>query len=189
MNFPEIWEGLPSAKFFFFLLHDVSHFFFDSSPAPRYNQSIYAVLNSRYLVTIYGEIMMLVKRLILFGMASAVLLLIGSFSGSVSAQGITAAQEQEFADAQGAVNAARKAKAEKYALETFKQAQDLLVTADHARRFKDGVKFTQASRLARAYAELAKVIAELKSEEEKLAATQEELEKARAEVDRLKKSQ
>jgi uncharacterized protein involved in type VI secretion and phage assembly len=133
--------------------------------------------------------MMLVKRLILFGMASTVLLLMGSFSGSVIAQGITAAQEQEFAEAMAATDAARKAKADKYALETLQQAEDLLKTADHARRLKDGVKFTQASRLARAYAELAKVIAELKSEEEKLAATQEELEKARAEVDRLKKSQ
>jgi prefoldin subunit 5 len=51
------------------------------------------------------------------------------------------------------------------------------------------VKFTQASRLARAYAELAKAIAELKSEGEKLAATYEELKKAKAEVEQLKKSQ
>ena len=112
-----------------------------------------------------------------------------SFSGCAGAEGITLAQEQEWADAKVAIDAARRAKAEKYALEPLKQAQDLLVTADNARQSEDGVKFTQASRLARAYAELARAIAEVKSEEEKLAATQEELEKARAEVDRLKKSQ
>lgn len=133
--------------------------------------------------------MIFVKRLILLIVAFCSLLLIPSFPGSASAQGITAAQEREFADAKVAIDAARKAKADKYALETLQQAQDLLATADNARQFKDGVKFTQASRLARAYAELAKAIGELKAEEEKLAATQGELEKARAEVDRLKKSQ
>jgi hypothetical protein len=133
--------------------------------------------------------MTFVKRLILWMVVFYFLLLIPSFSGSVSAQGMTLLREHEFADAKAAVEEARRAKADKYALETLKQAQDLLVTADRARSSKDGLKFTQASRLARAYAELAKTIAELKSEEEKLAATQEELEKARAEVDRLKKSQ
>ena len=58
------------------------------------------------------------------------LLLIPSFSGSAGAQGITPAQEQELTDAKVAIDAARKAQAEKYALETLKQAQDLLVTAD-----------------------------------------------------------
>lgn len=129
------------------------------------------------------------KRVILLLVVFHSLLLLPSFSGSLRAQGMTAVQEREFAEAKAAVKEARRAKADKYALETLKQAQDLLVTADSARPSKDGVKFTQASRLARAYAELAKTIAELKSEEEKLAATQEELEKARAEVDRLKKSQ
>ena len=117
------------------------------------------------------------------------ILLITCFSGSVSAQGISPAQDQEFTDAKVALEAAQKAQAEKYASEPFKQAQDLLVTADNARQFKDAVKFTQASRLARAYAELAKSIAELKAEEEKLAATKEELRKAKAEIDHLKKSQ
>ncbi len=131
---------------------------------------------------------MFVRRFILLMVVFYFLLLIPSFSGSAGAQGISPAQEQEWADAKVAIDAARKAKAEKYAIETLRQAQDLLVTADNARPSKDGVKFTQASRLARAYAELAKAIAELKSEEEKLAATQEELQKARAEVDRLKKS-
>lgn len=132
---------------------------------------------------------MFVRRFILLRVVFYFLLLIPSFSGSAGAQGISLTQEQELADAKVAIDAARKAKAAKYAIETLKQAQDLLVTADNARPSKDGVKFTQASRLARAYAELAKAIAELKSEEEKLAATQEELQKARAEVGRLKKSQ
>ena len=131
---------------------------------------------------------MLVKRFILLMVVFDFLVFIPSFSGFAGAEGITPGQEHEFADAKAAVEAAHKAKADKYALETLKQAQDLLSTADNARQLEDAVKFTQASRLARAYAELAKAIAELKSEEEKLAATQEELQKARAEVDRLKKS-
>lgn len=132
---------------------------------------------------------MFVKKFIsLFGVLCSILL-ITCFSGSASAQGISPAQEQEFTDAKVALEAAQKAQAEKYASEPLKQAEDLLVTADNARQFKDAVKFTQASRLARAYAELAKSIAELKAEEEKLAATKEELRKAKAEIDRLKKSQ
>jgi hypothetical protein len=97
--------------------------------------------------------------------------------------------EQEFLDAKNAVDSAQKAQAEKVAPEPLKQAQDLLVTAENARSFKDAVKFAQASRLARAYAELARATAELKAEEERLAATQEELQKAKAEIERLKKSQ
>jgi len=132
---------------------------------------------------------MFAKRFILWVGVFYFLLLNPSFSGSAGAQGITPAQEQELADAKVAINAARKARAEKYARETLKQAQDLSATAENARRSEDGVKFTQASRLARAYAELARAMAEVKSEEEKLAAIREELEKARAEVDRLKKYQ
>ena len=111
-------------------------------------------------------------------------------SGRISeAQSISPAQEQEFIDAKAAIGAAQKAQAEKYAPEPFKQAQDLLVTAENARSFKDSVKFTQASRLARAYAELARSIAALKTEEEKLGAAQEELQKAKAEIDQVKKAQ
>jgi len=117
------------------------------------------------------------------------ILVISSFSGIARAEDITPAQEQEFIDAKAALEAAQKAAAEKYALDNLKQAQDLLGTADNARQFKDSVKFTQASRLARAYAELAKALAELKSDEERLAAAHEELQKAKAEIDRLKKSQ
>jgi hypothetical protein len=115
-------------------------------------------------------------------------LLLG-FGGWASAQPISPAMEQEFLDAKNAVDSAQKVQAEKYAPESLKQAQDLLVSAENARSFKDAVKFTQASRLARAYAELAKATAELKAEEERLAATQEELQKAKAEIERLKKSQ
>lgn len=108
-------------------------------------------------------------------------------SGLAGAQDITPALQQEFADAKVAIEAAQKAQAEKFSPEPLKKAQDLLITADNAKAFKDSVKFAQASRLARAYAELAKAIAELKSEEEKLAATQEELQKAKDEIERLKK--
>jgi cytochrome c556 len=120
-------------------------------------------------------------------MVLAILLLV--CGGSAQAQPISPAMEQEFLDARNAVDAASKSQAEKYAPEPLKQAQELLVTAENARSFKDSVKFAQASRLARAYAELARATAELKAEEEKLAATQEQLEKARAEIDRLKKAQ
>jgi hypothetical protein len=104
------------------------------------------------------------------------------------AQEITPGHEQEFTDARDAIGLAQKANAEKYAPEPLKQAQDLLAAAGKARSRKDAVKFSQASRLARAYAELAKATAELKSEEEKLAVTQEGLQKARADLERLKKS-
>ena len=109
--------------------------------------------------------------------------------GTALAQPISPAMEQEFLDAKNAVDSAQKVQGEKYAPEPLKQAQDLLVTAENARSFKDAVKFAQASRLARACAELARATAELKAEEEKLAATHEELQKAKAEIERLKKSQ
>ena len=111
-----------------------------------------------------------------------------ALSGGVFAQEIGPAQEQDFLDGKIALEAAQKARAEKYAPEPLKQSQELLAMANEARSQKDSVKFSQASRLARAYAELAKATAELKAEEEKLALTQEELQKARTELDRLKKS-
>jgi hypothetical protein len=116
-------------------------------------------------------------------------ILLLALGGIAEAQSIPPAQEQEFTDAKAAIGAAQKAQAEKYAPEPLKQALDLLVTAENAHSFKDSVKFIQASRLARAYAELARSIAELKTEEEKLTATQEELQKAKAEIDQLKKAQ
>ena len=126
-------------------------------------------------------------RFPVFLMFVAILLL--APGGPALAQPISPAMEQEFTDARNAVAAAQKSQAEKFAPEPLKQAQDLLVTAENARSFKDSVKFAQASRLARAYAELARAQAELKTEEERLAATQEELQKAKAEIDRLKKAQ
>jgi hypothetical protein len=118
-----------------------------------------------------------------------VLLLPAFGVGVALGQSISPAQEQEYTDAKNAVDAAQKAQAEKFAPESLKKGQDLLVTAENARSSKDGVKFAQSSRLARAYAELARATAELKTEEEKLAATQEELQKAKAEIERLKKVQ
>lgn len=118
-----------------------------------------------------------------------ILFLISSFSGYAGAQAVTPDQEQEFLDAKAALETAQKAQADQYASEQIRQAQDLIVTAENAKSSKDSVKFTQASRLARAYADLAKAIAELKSEEEKLAAANEGLQKAKDEIQRLKKSQ
>lgn len=102
---------------------------------------------------------------------------------------VSPGQEEEYTDAKLAIEAAQKAQAEKFAPEPLRQGKDLLTTAEHARQFYDTVKFTQASRLARAYAELAKAIAELRMEEERLAKIHDELQKAKAEIDRLKKSQ
>ncbi len=119
-----------------------------------------------------------------------VLLLIFLFpiAGEVRAQTISPAQEEEFLDARRALEAAQKAGADKYASESLEKARDLLVMAENALSFQDGVKFTQASRLARAHAELAKAIADLKMEEEKLAAAQKSLQRAKEELERLKKS-
>ncbi|MBM4333513.1 MAG: DUF4398 domain-containing protein [Deltaproteobacteria bacterium] len=132
---------------------------------------------------------MAAKKIFLLRVAFFAFLVIFFYAGLAGAQDISPALQQEFADAKVAVEAAQKAQAEKYSPEDLKKAQDLLITADNAKAFKDAVKFAQASRLARAYAELSKAIAELKSEEEKLAATQEELQKAKGEIERLKKAQ
>jgi hypothetical protein len=104
----------------------------------------------------------------------------------VLAQEISPANEQDFVDAQNALESAQRVRAEKYSPEPFKKSQDLLASANEARGKKDAVKFSQASRLARAYAELAKATAELKMEEERLSLDQEELQKVRAEIDQLK---
>ena len=125
------------------------------------------------------------RILLKFGFALGLYLILSPYA---LAQEITPGHEQEFMDARNAIDMAQKAGAEKYAPEPFKQAQDLLSAAGEGRTRKDAVKFSQASRLARAYAELAKATAELKAEEEKLTAAQEELQKTRAELERLKKS-
>ena len=115
--------------------------------------------------------------------------LISLFVVKVWAQEISPANEQDFIDAQNALESAQGAHADTYSQETFKKGQDLLALANEARTQKDAVKFSQASRLARAYAEMAKATAALKAEEEKLSLTQEELQKVRAEIDQLKKGQ
>jgi len=127
------------------------------------------------------------RVLFIMGLAFSFLLLL--LLGQAAQAQITPGQEQEYTDAKLAIEAAQKNQAEKYAPEPLRQGQELLTTADNARQFKDPVKFTQASRLARAYAELARAIAELRTEEEKLAQAQDELQKAKAEIDRLKKAQ
>jgi hypothetical protein len=119
-----------------------------------------------------------------------VLLLVFLFpiAGGARAQTISPAQEEEFLEARKALEEAQKAGADKYASEPLEKARDLLVAAENALSFQDGVKFTQASRLARAHAELAKAIADLKTEEEKLAAAQEALQQAKEELERVKQS-
>lgn len=101
---------------------------------------------------------------------------------------ISVDQEQEYFEAKKVLESAKKINAEKYAPELFQKAQDLITIAEKAKSLKDGIKLGQASRLARAYAELAKTITELKLEEEKLAAAYEELYKIKAEINRLQKN-
>ncbi len=116
------------------------------------------------------------------------LLLISNILTHAQDEEIFPEQEQEYFEAKKFLELARQAKAEKYAPEPFQKAQDLISMAEKAKSLKDGLKLGQASRLARAYAELAQTMAELKSEEEKLAAAYEELYKVKAEINRLQKS-
>lgn len=118
----------------------------------------------------------------------SIFLWLTSASAIFAQEEISADQEQEYFEAQKVLNSAKQVNAEKYALEPFQKAQDLLAIAEKARSLKDGIKLGQASRLARAYGELAQTIAQLKAEEEKLAAAYEELYKIKAEINRLQKS-
>jgi hypothetical protein len=135
------------------------------------------------------EAMALGHKIVYFSKTGFAWGLILLFVVKVWAQEISPAHEQDFIEAQNALESAQGAHAETYSQETFKKAQDLLALAHEARTQKDAVKFSQASRLARAYAEMAKATAALKAEEEKLSLTQEELQKVRAEIDQLKKGQ
>lgn len=128
------------------------------------------------------------KRFFLLRVSLLLLILVVAFSDIVYAENITPSQEQEFADAKGALEAALKVRAENFAPAYIKQAQDFLKSAISSRSIPDAVGFSRASRLARAYAELAKAAAELKADAEKLAATHEALLKAKAEIEVLKKS-
>jgi hypothetical protein len=116
------------------------------------------------------------------------LLIILFFAGPVRGADLSPAQEQEFIDAKAALETARQARAEHYSAGSLKKAVEYLEMAESVRPLKDGALFTQASRLARVYAELAEAVAELKGGEEKLAATNDELRKIKAEIERLKKN-
>lgn len=114
------------------------------------------------------------------------LLLALAGAGAARADNIGPAQEQEYADAKSALEAARKAQAEKYAAVEFKQAQS---TLDGVRQTQDATRFSEASRLARAQAELAAALGELGVESEKLAAANAALQKAKDELASLAKPQ
>ena len=111
-------------------------------------------------------------------------LAVAKFAG---AETMTPVQEQDYSDAKSAVDDARKARADKYAPEPLRQAEDYLKTAANARESKDtALMFGRASRLARTYAELAKALAELNADTEKLAITTEKLSKTKLEIEGLK---
>jgi cell division protein FtsB len=110
-------------------------------------------------------------------------------AGPLCGQDITPALEQEFLDAKAALATAQKAQGDKYSAENMAKAQELLTAAESVRPLKDGAQFAQMSRLARAYAELAKAVAELKIDQENLAATNDDLKKVKAEIEELKKGQ
>ncbi len=110
-------------------------------------------------------------------------------AGPLRGQEITPALEQEFLDAKAALATAQKVQGDKYSAENMAKAQELLNAAESVRPLKDGAQFAQASRLARAYAELAKAVAELKIDQENLAATNDDLKKVKAEIEQLKKGQ
>jgi len=130
--------------------------------------------------------MLLIKRSILLRAALFSLLFAAAYPGVVWADAIMPSQEQEFVDARGALEAARKAEGDKFTPSYMNQAEDFLKTASSARSVPNTEAFSRASRLARGYAELAKAAAELKANLEMLATTREALQNAKAEIDRLK---
>jgi hypothetical protein len=107
----------------------------------------------------------------------------------LQAQDISPAMEQEFLDARMALAKAKDSQGDKYSAEYMARAQELLNAAESVRPLKDGAQFAQASRLSRAYAELARAVAELKIDQERLATTSEGLKKVKAEIEQLKKGQ
>ena len=125
---------------------------------------------------------------IFFRMSLLLLLLMVAFADGARAENISPAQEQEFADAKVALDAARKVQTDQFAPSYIKQAEDYLKTANNARQMQDVVKFSQASHLARSHAELAQALAGLAAEVDKLATTNKELQKAKAEIESLKKT-
>jgi hypothetical protein len=129
-------------------------------------------------------IMVLMKRSILLG--TMLLFFSATFAGLLWAEGISPAQEQEFADAKDALEAARNVQAEKLASVYMKQAEEFLQTAQKARQIPDSTGFSRASLLARAYAELAEALAKLEIDAQSMAATSDALQKAKAEIEQLK---
>jgi hypothetical protein len=162
-------------------------FSFASPSPPRYNQC--REKRKSRISIIRGEGTALRHKILYCLRTCFPLGLFVLFVVRVWAQEISPADEQDFKEAQEAVKSAQGALAGKYAPETFKTSQDLLLVADESRMKKDAVKFSQASRLARAYAEMAIATAALKMEEEKLSLTLEELQRVRAEIERLKRNQ
>jgi len=116
-------------------------------------------------------------------------ILIFCAGGTLQAQDITPAMEQEYLDAKMALAKAKEFQGEKYSAQSMEKAEEFLNVAESMRSLKDGVQFAQASRLSRAYAELAKAVAELKSDQETLVATNEELKNVKTEIEQLKKGQ
>lgn len=125
----------------------------------------------------------------LFTSASIIvsLLFIVSFSGPVQSQTLNPVLEQQFLDAKTALLAAQSAQADRYAPDKLKEAAECMTRADHARETKDEIEFSQATRMARAFAELATVSSELEIKREKQAAVQIELQKIKAEIQGLEK--
>jgi hypothetical protein len=86
--------------------------------------------------------MLFMKRSILLGSTFSLLVFAAAFTGVVWAAGISPAQEQEFTDAKGALEAARNVQAEKFAPSYIKQAEDFLQTANNARQIQDAAGFS-----------------------------------------------
>ncbi len=95
--------------------------------------------------------------------------------------------EQDFSAARAALAAAREVRGDQYAPKLLERAEELLASAGKARSEKDTVKFSQASRLSRAYADGARSTALLRAEEDRLAQARAELQKARAELEAVKR--
>jgi len=130
--------------------------------------------------------MLFMKRSVWLGAMFYLLVFAVTFTGVLWADGISPAQEQQFADARGALESARNVQAEKFAPSYMKQAEEFLQTAQNARQIPNAAEFSRASLLARAYAELAEALAGLETDIEKLAATNDALQKAKAEIEQLK---
>jgi hypothetical protein len=128
------------------------------------------------------------KRFLLLVAPICLITLVMALAGIVRAENISPAHEQEFSDAKAAIEDSRNMRAEQLAPEPMKQAYELMETAANARKSKDAVLFSRASRLARTYAELAKAVTELRAEEGKLVAAKESLDRIKSDIEDLKKA-